>query len=184
MKKIYFCTNVEWDQLDACSDPRQDRRHSEKIDLSLRVKLELELKETLLSNADTTNISSIDTDLIVFDPEMEYFPKSFWQVSLVFFTWPYGIIRNIHNLLEDFCEKNNTWFSLWIDAHPLYVILFPRSDVIFHLSSLYSQSETDMRVAIALATYGLGEGDLGAIVEMDPRNWPNFFWQNCHSNGP
>jgi len=55
---------------------------------------ELKLKETLLSNADTTNISSIDTDLIVFDPEMEYFPKSFWQVSLVFFTWPYGIIRS------------------------------------------------------------------------------------------
>ena len=102
MKNYYFCKDDEWDRIVNGTDERQNPRHFVKIEFALRVKFETELKNVLFAFSDVNTKEYIDIALIHFDPEMEYYPKSYWQVSLVFYTWSRGMITIINDFLNQF----------------------------------------------------------------------------------
>jgi hypothetical protein len=175
MKKFYFCKDEnEWNDIVNCKDKRQNPRHFHEIDYALRKKFDTELKYVLSSFSDIKSKEYINAELISFDPGIEYYPESYWEISLVFYTWSKGVIYVIYDFLTQFCKENNNWFSVSIDAHPMYVYLFPESDVLFEYSRRAKDKVKEANFALALAKYGLGDDDGNTLLVPKPVNWPEF----------
>lgn len=175
MKNYYFCNDEkEWDDIVNCKDKRQSLRHFHKIDYALRKKFDTELKFVLSSYSDIKSKEYINTVLISFDPEIEYYPESYWEVSLVIYTWSRGMVKIIYDFLNQFCKNNNSWFSVSIDAHPMYVFLFPESDIVFKYSRRAEDEVQEANFAIALAKYGLGDDGDDTFLLPVTVNWPEF----------